>query len=100
MCGTESPAKSFTCRVAITTAMPAVKPVVTGCGTNWMSPPMRTAPSTSRRMPAMRVATISPPMPNSAEIGARSTTKAAVGPETWKREPPRTAMAPPATMAV
>ena len=30
--------------VAMTTAMPAVKPVVTGWGMNWMSRPSRSAP--------------------------------------------------------
>ena len=35
-----------------------------------------------------------------AKIGDRITTKAAVGPDTWKREPPRSGTRPPATIAV
>ncbi|MNC90583.1 hypothetical protein D3C83_66970 [compost metagenome] len=49
---------------------------------------MRASPSASSRRPAIPVASSSPPSPNCAEIGASTTTKAAVGPETWKREPP------------
>ena len=50
--------------------------------------------------PAMSVAVSSPCRPNSAMIGARITTNAAVGPETCTREPPSSAMTPPAIMAV
>jgi hypothetical protein len=57
-------------------------------------------PMSMRMIPAIRVATTSPPTPNRAEIGARSTTKAAVGPETWTMEPPSAAITAPATMAV
>lgn len=39
-------------------------------------------------------------MPNCEEIGASSTTNAAVGPETWTREPPSSAVTAPATTAV
>ena len=39
-------------------------------------------------------------MPKRETIGARITTKAAVGPVTWNREPPRSGTKSPATMAV
>ena len=90
----------MTCSVAITTAMPAVKPVVTGYGTNSMKRPIRMTPIANRMTPAIRVAISRPPAPNRAEMGASTTTNAAVGPDTWTREPPRRAMRAPATMAV
>jgi hypothetical protein len=91
---------SLTWRVAITTAMPAVKPVVTGKGTNSMKRPRRMTPIANRRRPAIRLARRSPPTPKVCEIGARITTKAAVGQGTCTREPPRSGMRPPATIAV
>ncbi len=48
----------------------------------------------------MRVASISPPTPKRFEMGARITTKAAVGPDTCTRDPPSRAMIPPPTIAV
>jgi len=84
----------------MTTAMPAVNPVVTGYGTYSMNCPMPAAPITKRITPATRVATSRPPRPNRAAMGARITTKAAVGPETWTADPPRSAMTKPATIAV
>ena len=55
----------------MTTAMPAVKPVVTGKGTNSISFPIPVAPSTMRITPAMAVARSRPPRPKRAEIGTR-----------------------------
>ena len=86
--------------MAITTAMPAVKPVVTGYGTNSMKRPRRMTPMAKRMAPAMSVASSRPPTPKRWEMGARITTNAAVGPDTCTREPPRRGMRPPATMAV
>jgi hypothetical protein len=86
--------------VAITTAMPAVKPVVTGYGTNSIMRPMRSMPMANSNTPAISVASASPPMPKRCEIGDRITTKAAVGPDTWNREPPSSGIRPPATIAV
>ena len=82
---TRRPRKSLSCRVAITTAMPAVKPVVTGWGMNWMSRPepdqrpcaSRMTPAMHRRRGAARRGRAVP------TIGARMTTNAAVGPVTW-----------------
>jgi hypothetical protein len=84
----------------MTTAIPAVKPVVTGWGMNWISRPMRSAPMPSRISPASIVASSRPAIPSRAAIGASTTTNAAVGPETLCREPPRSAMTAPPTMAV
>lgn len=84
----------------MTTAMPAVKPVVTGWGMNSMRLPRRSRPSAMRIRPAMRPVISSPPRPSWAWMGASSTMKAAVGPTTCSREPPKTAEMKPATMAV
>lgn len=94
------PSSLSTCVAAMTTAMPLVKPVVTGCGMNWISRPRRSSPIATRMKPAITVASISPPSPYCDAMGARMTMKAAVGPVTCAREPPRSATTPPATMAV
>ena len=95
-----SPSTSFSCRVAITVAIPAVKPVVTGCGMNSTNRPSRAAPIPTSRRPAIRPAVSSPESPKRETIGARTTTKAAVGPVTWNFEPPVRAATEPATIAV
>ena len=51
-------------------------------------------------IPASIEANISPPGPKCAETGASSTTKAAVGPETFMREPPSSGISAPATIEV
>jgi len=94
------PMKSRSCRVAMTTATPAVKPVVTGKGTNSTSFPMPVAPSAIRIRPAMAVARRRPPRPKRAEMGTRIATKAAVGPETCTRDPPSSPISAPPTIAV
>ena len=48
----------------------------------------------------MTPATSRPAMPNRETIGARMTTNAAVGPVTWKRDPPSSGTTMPATMEV
>ena len=50
--------------------------------------------------PAIRVAMRSPPTPNRCTTGTSTTTNAAVGPDTWTREPPSAAITAPATIAV
>ena len=90
----------MTCSVAMTVAMPAVKPVVTGWGMNSMSRPRRIAPIATSRTPAMRPAVSSPERPYLVTIGARMTMNAAVGPVTWCFEPPSSATTKPATIAV
>ena len=84
----------------ITTAIPAVKPVVTGCGMYVMSRPSLASPMPTRIRPAMKPARSSPPKPNRVTIGTRMTTNAAVGPVTWQRVPPRSEETSPATIAV
>ena len=65
-----------------------------------MNCPIPAAPIAKRITPAASVATSSPPRPNRAAMGARITTKAAVGPDTWTADPPSSATTKPATMAV
>jgi hypothetical protein len=50
--------------------------------------------------PAIALASARPCRPKRAETGVRITTNAAVGPETWTREPPSSAAKAPATIAV
>ena len=98
--GTGSANASLIWSVAITVAMPAVKPVVTGCGMNWMRRPSRANPIATRNTPAISPEISRPERPCFVTIGARMTMKAAVGPVTWYFDPPRTATIEPATMAV
>jgi len=97
---TSRPSRSSSWSTAITVAIPAVKPVVTGCGMYSISRPSRSRPIPTRMAPAIRPAVRSPDRPKRAWIGASTTTKAAVGPVTWVREPPRSATIAPATIAV
>ncbi len=90
----------MTCKVAITAAMPVVKPVVTGYGMYLMRSPSRKAPIATSRPPAMNPAVSSPERPYLVTIGARMTTNAAVGPVTWNLQPPRSETEKPAKMAV
>ncbi|MNW05368.1 hypothetical protein D3C71_2016060 [compost metagenome] len=46
------------------TAMPAVKPVMTGCGMYFTNVPRRMNPAPIRIKPASKVQRISPPKPN------------------------------------
>ena len=82
------------------TAMPIVKPVVTGCGTNCISLPRRASPMITRITPAIIPATSNPATPNFVTIGTRITTNAAVGPVTCERVPPSSEHVMPATIAV
>jgi hypothetical protein len=60
------PSTSLICSVAITVAMPAVKPVVTGCGMNSMNCPSRPSPIPIRISPPMIPEISSPAMPKRA----------------------------------
>src|SRR5262245_35501788 len=82
------------------TAMPEVKPTITGFGMNLMTPPSCATPIASRMHPAMSVATCRPSMPYCAVIPASTAMKAPVGPEICTRVPPRSEVASPATIAV
>ena len=57
------PSTSLTWLEKITTAIPLVKPITTGCGTNLIAAPIRAAPSAMRSTPAMSVATVRPSTP-------------------------------------
>ena len=82
------------------TAMPAVKPTVTGKGMNLMKVPSLRKPTAASRMPERKVARISPSMPCCATVAATSTMKAPAGPPIWKREPPSSETRKPPTAAV
>ena len=62
------------------TAIPEVKPVVTGKGMNLMSAPMRKMPNKIRNKPASKVHRMSPLIPKLPATPAISTTNAPVGP--------------------
>ncbi len=98
--GSRRPSTSASWIEAITTAMPDVNPVVTGCGMNSIRRPIRIRPKSAWKAPARSVARRRPAMPYRAETGASSTTNAAVGPDTCVREPPSSGIRPPATIAV
>ena len=55
------PSMSFTWLEKMLTAMPAVKPVTTGCGMYFISVPSRSRPAAISISPASRVHRISPP---------------------------------------
>jgi hypothetical protein len=82
------------------TAMPAVKPAMTGFGMNRTTLPSRASPMTSSMQPAMSVANCSPAMPYCAVTPARTAMNAPVGPEICTRVPPSSEVARPATIAV
>ena len=81
-------------------AIPLVKPIVTGYGMNLIAPPSRNSPKATRMKPAMSVATTRPSTPCCATIPETITTNAPVGPPIWTREPPSSEMRKPATIAV
>ncbi len=95
-----SPKKSFHCPTQMITAMPVVKPTITGSGMNLMTPPSRPRPIASRMAPAISVATCRPAMPYCAVMPASTAMKAPVGPEICTRVPPSSAVARPAMIAV
>ena len=76
------PKTSLTWSVAITVAMPVVKPVVTGWGMNCIRRPRRATPIATKSTPAMKPAVSRPLRPYWVTMGARITTNAAVGPVT------------------
>ena len=82
------------------TAMPAVKPTVTGKGMNLMKVPSRSSPASAIISPDRKVARISPSMPCRATVAATRTMNAPAGPPIWNREPPRNDTRNPPTMAV
>ena len=94
------PNSSLTWLAKMMTAIPAVKPTVTGKGMNLMKVPRRRNPTTASISPERNVARISPSIPCWATVAATSTMKAPAGPPIWKRDPPRSDTRKPPTMAV
>jgi hypothetical protein len=58
-----SPSRSFTWLEKITSAIPAVKPVMTGCGMYLIHVPSLSRPAATRIRPASRVASSNPSYP-------------------------------------
>src|SRR5580700_10434936 len=94
------PKKSLICVLAIKTAMPLVKPTVTGRGMNFTIDPSPLRPSTKSITPAIIVQTSSPLSPCWLTIPNTTTTYAPVGPPICVFEPPRAEIRNPATTAV
>ena len=80
--------------------MPLVKPTTTGRGMNRTADPMPVAPSTTSSTPAINVHMKRPSTPCRATMPATMTTNAPVGPPICTRDPPKSEMMTPATMAV
>ena len=99
-CARVSPRSSVSWLAKMITAMPAVKPTVTGKGMNLMKVPSRRSPAAASIRPDRKVARISPLIPCPATVAATSTMKAPAGPPIWKREPPNIETRKPPTMAV
>ncbi len=76
----DRPKKSFHCPTKIMTAMPAVKPAITGFGMYLMTTPSFAKPKAMRIIPAMSVAICRPAMPCCAVMMDRTAMKAPVGP--------------------
>ncbi len=74
------PNTSRICVLAISTAMPLVKPITTGCGMNFTAEPAPVAPITIRMTPAIIVHMNRPSIPYCATMPAMMTTNAPVGP--------------------
>ncbi len=90
----------MTCCEKMISAIPAVKPVVTGNGMYLITPPSLRAPMATSTKPAINVATIRPSTPYRPTMPATMTTKAPVGPPICTREPPRAEIRNPATIPV
>ena len=69
-------------------AMPTVKPSMTGSGTSAMNRPALTRPAAARMIPARSVARSSPSKPYCSTIPATTTMNAPVGPPIWTLLPP------------
>ena len=63
-----SPKKSFTCVLAIKTAIPLVNPITTGRGINFTPVPIPVAPITTSRIPAITVHMNKPSTPCAATM--------------------------------
>jgi hypothetical protein len=93
------PKKSLSCVLAMTSAMPLVKPMTTGRGMKRTAVPVPVSPMMTRITPAIIVHMNSPSTPYCATIPATTTTKAPVGPPICVVEPPNAEMMKPVTTA-
>ena len=94
------PKKSRNCVLAMSTAMPLVKPMTTGRGMYLTAEPTPEAPSATRMAPAINVQMKRPCTPYWLMMPATTTTKAPVGPPMAVKEPPRADVRKPAAIAV
>ncbi len=93
------PRKSFSCVLAITSAMPLVKPMMTGRGMYLTAVPVPVRPMITSITPAIIVHMNRPSTPYSAMMPATTTTNAPVGPPIWKRDPPSAEIRKPVMIA-
>ncbi len=93
------PKKSLSCVLAMSTAMPLVKPTTTGRGMYLTADPTPDAPSATSMMPAIMVHRNSPLTPYWPMMPATTTTNAPVGPPMAVIDPPSAAVRNPATIA-
>ena len=93
------PKKSLSCVLAMTRAMPLVKPITTGRGMNRTAVPVPVNPMTTSTTPAIIVHMNRASTPCSATMPATTTTNAPVGPPICTYDPPSAEMMMPVTMA-
>ncbi len=93
------PRKSRSWVLAITTAMPLVKPMITGRGMYFTAEPVPVSPMMTSITPAINVHMNRPSTPYCAMMPDTTTTNAPVGPPIWKREPPRAEIRNPVMIA-
>src|SRR6185312_2408626 len=94
------PTAAGTCWRKMITAIPSVKPSMTGQGMYETTLPSFRIPPSTTITPAMRLTSATVPAPWAATTGPSTTTIAPVGPDTWMFDPPKTAAITPATIAV
>jgi hypothetical protein len=85
--------------LAISTAIPLVKPTTTERGIKRTADPMPVKPMMTSIAPAMTVHMKRPSTPYFETMPATTTTKAPVGPAIWTREPPSAETTKPLTTA-
>ncbi len=82
-CSAAMPKKSFIWVLAMSRAMPFVKPIMTGRGMNRTAVPSPADPAATSSSPAIIVHMNRPSMPCSATMALTTTTNAPVGPPIW-----------------
>ena len=93
------PKKSLSWVLAMTSAMPLVKPMTTGRGMNRTAVPVPVSPMMTSRTPAIMVHMNRPSTPYSAMMPDTTTTNAPVGPPICTFEPPSAEIRNPVTTA-